>query len=76
LACWLAPGFALAGSWRPFIDAVASADGERPGYGVSLSRARLLVERHGGQLHVRSGDEGGVQITVPRRVNRGPIGIA
>ena len=65
-----------AGSWRPFIDAVATADGDRPGYGVSLSRARLLVERHGGQLHVRSGDEGGVQITVPRRVSRGPIGIA
>ncbi len=65
-----------AGSWRPFIDAVSPADGERPGYGVSLSRARLLVERHGGQLHVRSGDEGGVQITVPRRVSRGPIGIA
>jgi len=65
-----------AGSWRPFLDVVADANGERPGYGVSLSRARLLVERHGGQLHVRSGDEGGVQITVPRRVSRGPIGIA
>jgi hypothetical protein len=61
---------------RPFLDAAPIKDGERPGYGVSLARARLLVERHGGQLHVRSGADGGVHITVPRRLSRGPVGLA
>ncbi len=51
-------------AWRPFFD----------GDGVSMERARLIVERHGGQLHARRGSD--VQITLPRRVVRGPVGIA
>ena len=57
--------------WRPFFDHDTSTS--RPGLGASLSRARLIVERHGGQLHVRSE---GVQVTLPRRVTRGPVGLA
>ena len=69
-------GHGARAGWRPFLDAAPVQDGDRPGYGVSLARARLLVERHGGQLHTRSGADGGVHITVPRRVSRGPVGLA
>ena len=69
-------GHGARAGWRPFLDAAPAQDGERPGYGVSLARARLLVERHGGQLHTRSGADGGVHLTVPRRVSRGPVGLA
>lgn len=58
--------------------AFASArEGERPGLGVGLSRARLLVERHGGVLLVRRTQEGScVQLTLPRRRTRHSLGIA
>ncbi len=59
---------------RPFLD--GSADVDRPGYGTGLARARLLVERHGGQLSVRTLPQGTVHITLPRRVHRGPVGVA
>jgi hypothetical protein len=58
----------------PFLD--GSIDVDRPGYGAGLARARLLVERHGGQLSVRTLPQGTVHITLPRRVLRGPIGVA
>jgi hypothetical protein len=52
-------------------------DTERPGTGVALARARLLVERNGGKLMTRSSDDGSfVQVTVPRRMQKGAIGQA
>jgi hypothetical protein len=54
---------------RPFAD-VDNDDS------VALARARVLVERHGGQLHVRDGGRGAVHLTLPRRVQRGPVGLA
>lgn len=52
-------------------------DLERPGLGVSLARARLLVEKNGGKLLMRSSAEGStVQLTMPRRMTKGTVGIA
>jgi hypothetical protein len=52
-------------------------DDDRPGLGVSLARARLLVERNGGQLLTRSSGEGStVQVTMPRRMHKGAVGQA
>jgi signal transduction histidine kinase len=57
---------------RPFL--VARGEGS---LGVGLARARLLVERHGGELLSRRTDEGScVQLTLPRRRSRGPRGLA
>ena len=57
--------------------AARTDDVDRPGLGVSLARARLLVERHGGQLHARHGPEGSaVQLTLPRRLTRSGVGVA
>jgi hypothetical protein len=57
--------------------AARTDDVDRPGLGVSLARARLLVERHGGQLHARHGPEGSaVQLTLPRRLARSGVGVA
>lgn len=52
-------------------------DVDRPGLGVSLARARILVERNGGKLITRSGAEGSfVQVTMPRRMQKGAVGLA
>lgn len=52
-------------------------DVDRPGLGVSLARARLLVERNGGKLLTRSSAEGSfVQVTMPRRMQKGAVGQA
>lgn len=60
----------------PFTSSRAD-DVDRPGYGVSLARARLLVEKHGGQLHARHAKDGSnVQVTLPRRLVRGGAGVA
>lgn len=64
---------------HPFFEVVDAGSGEgaeRRAPGAGLARARLLVERHGGQVHVRSGGRGAVHVTLPRRVVRGPVGIA
>ncbi|MDP2339423.1 MAG: ATP-binding protein [Deltaproteobacteria bacterium] len=69
-----APG--ISESETPFA-AARTDDVDRPGLGVSLARARLLVERHGGQLHARHGPEGSaVQLTLPRRLARSGVGVA
>ncbi len=53
------------------------ADLDRPGLGVGLARARLLVEKNGGKLLTRSSAEGStVQLTMPRRMTKGPVGQA
>lgn len=53
------------------------ADLDRPGLGVSLARARLLVEKNGGKLLTRSSAEGStVQLTMPRRMTKGTVGQA
>jgi signal transduction histidine kinase len=60
---------------RPF--ASARAQGDRPGFGVGLARARLIAERHGGSLLVRQTKEGStVQLTLPRRRRRPQFGVA
>lgn len=52
-------------------------DVDRPGLGVSLARARLLIEKHGGQLHARHGPEGSaVHLTLPRRLGRSGVGVS
>lgn len=52
-------------------------DLDRPGLGVSLARARVLVEKNGGKLLTRSSAEGStVQLTLPRRMTRGTVGQA
>jgi hypothetical protein len=67
------------------LDGVALADGPAPFPGgdgadsgdLALARARVLIERHGGQLHVRHSGRGAVHVTLPRRVQqRGPHGVA
>ncbi len=59
----------------PFLNPRVDAD--RPGLGVSLARARLLVERNGGKLLTRSSAEGSfVQVTMPRRMQKGAVGQA
>jgi signal transduction histidine kinase len=61
-------------SFAPF---TAAHDGDPPGVGVALSRAKLLVERHGGVLLARRTADGScVQLTVPRRRVRNPLGLA
>jgi hypothetical protein len=53
------------------------ADAERPDAPVALARARLLVERNGGKLVTRDDADGTyVQITMPRRVQKGAFGQA
>jgi signal transduction histidine kinase len=55
----------------------ASTDADRPGLGVGLARARLLVEKNGGKLLTRTTAEGScVQLTIPRRMQRTAIGQA
>jgi K+-sensing histidine kinase KdpD len=66
---------ALAGEWRPFLVG-AGDDAQRPGFGVSLMRAQLLVERHGGQLSVGRGAGAAVHVSLPRRHQRAPVGVA
>lgn len=52
-------------------------DVDRPGLGVALARARLLVERNGGILLTHFGVEGStVEVTMPRRMSRGAVGQA
>jgi signal transduction histidine kinase len=59
----------------PFLN--PRVDPDRPGLGVSLARARLLVERNGGKLLTRSSAEGSfVQVTMPRRMQKGAVGQA
>ena len=60
---------ALVGEWRPFLVS-GVVDVERPGYGVALARARLLLERHGGQLSLGRGAGAVVHVTLPRRLQR------
>ena len=56
---------------------LGSPDLDRPGLGVSLARARLLVEKNGGKLLTRSSAEGStVQLTMPRRMTKGTVGQA
>ena len=44
---------------------------------LALARARLLVEKHGGKLVTRIQADGSfVLLTLPRRVQRGPVGLA
>lgn len=66
-------GVALPQRARPFMDGVEDASGAGD---LVLARARVLIERHGGQLHVRSGGRGAVHLTLPRRVQRGTVGLA
>jgi hypothetical protein len=61
-------GVALPAQGVPFLDADNGA--------LALFRARLLVERHGGQLHVHGAGRGSVHVTLPRRVQRGGVGLA
>lgn len=52
-------------------------DVARPGLGVSLARARLLVQRNGGTLSMRTSAAGcHVQVTMPRRMHRDIVGQA
>ena len=62
---------AVAGDQRPFFNVV---DGE--GFGVGLARARLLVERHGGQLSIGQGESAVVHVSLPRRLVKTPFGVA
>lgn len=55
----------------------SAREGDRPGLGVGLARAKLLIEKHGGVLLARRTSEGScVQLTLPRRRSRSPFGIA
>jgi signal transduction histidine kinase len=55
----------------------ASNDADRPGLGVGLARARLLVEKNGGKLLTRTTTEGScVQLTIPRRMQKQAVGHA
>jgi K+-sensing histidine kinase KdpD len=65
----------LAGAWRPFLVG-GPHDVDRPGFGVSLMRAQLLIERHGGQLSLGRGAGAAVHVSLPRRRQRGPVGLA
>lgn len=54
-----------------------SHDVDRPGLGVALARARLLMERNGGMLLTHFSAEGStVKLTVPRRTSRVTVGQA
>lgn len=61
------------GETRPFLAAI---DVERAGFGVGLARARLLIERHGGQLSIGQGEGAVVHVSLPRRVPKTPVGLA
>lgn len=65
----------LVGAWRPFLVG-GPHDVDRPGFGVSLTRAQLLIERHGGQLSLGRGAGAAVHVSLPRRRQRGPVGVA
>jgi hypothetical protein len=61
------------GSFLP----VSAPDPERPDGHVALSRARLLIEKNGGKLVTRESADGShVQVTVPRRMQKGAFGQA
>jgi hypothetical protein len=66
---------ALTGAWRPFLVG-GPRDVDRPGFGVSLTRAQLLIERHGGELSLGRGAGAAVHVRLPRRRQRGPVGVA
>lgn len=69
------PGAGIPDTEGPFLR--PRADVDRPGLGVALARARILVERNGGKLLTRSSAEGStVQVTMPRRMQRGAVGQA
>lgn len=70
-----APDAGIPDAEAPFLH--PRPDLERPGLGVSLARARLLVEKNGGKLLTRSSAEGStVQLTMPRRMTKGTVGQA
>lgn len=70
-----APGAGIPEVDAPFLR--PREDIDRPGLGVSLARARVLVERNGGKLLTRSSAEGStVQLTMPRRMQKGMVGQA
>ena len=61
---------------RPFLSARTDA-ARRPGLGLGLARARVLVERQGGKLLTRKTPDGScVQLTLPRRLTRSQVGMA
>lgn len=69
------PGAGIPDADGPFLH--PRADVDRPGLGVALARARILVERNGGKLLTRSSAEGStVQVTMPRRIQKGSFGQA
>jgi hypothetical protein len=69
------PGAGIPDADGPFLH--PRADVDRPGLGVALARARILVERNGGKLLTRSSAEGStVQVTMPRRMQKGAMGQA
>lgn len=69
------PGAGIPDAEGPFLH--PRADVDRPGLGVALARARILVERNGGKLLTRSSAEGStVQVTMPRRIQKGAVGQA
>ncbi len=61
----------------PYAPVLGSQGEAKAGLGVSLRRARLLVERNGGQLVSRSAPQStAVHVSLPRRRPKGSVGLA
>ena len=60
--------------FEPFFRLTANEESESKHMGLGLSIVRSCVQRHGGTVSLRNGEENGLQATIvlPRRIDRNP----